>query len=166
MKTAKNARQEMIIKLIKEHDISTQEELTAKVKAAGFEATQATCSRDIKELGIIKITMPDKTTKYAVLDRTGDVAPGRLLAVFANSLISVQSAMNMLVIKTLPGMAAAAASALDSMHLEDVVGTIAGDDTVFACATGPSEAQALVVTIRDMMESGSGPDRAEYAVKT
>ena len=160
MKTAKNARQEMIIKLIKEHDISTQEELTAKVKAAGFEATQATCSRDIKELGIIKITMPDKTTKYAVLDRTGDVAPERLLAVFANSLISVQSAMNMLVIKTLPGMAAAAASALDSMHLEDVVGTIAGDDTVFACATGPSEAQALVVTIRDMMESGSGPDRA------
>ena len=160
MKTAKNARQEMIIKLIKEHDISTQEELTAKVKAAGFEATQATCSRDIKELGIIKITMPDKTTKYAVLDRTGDVAPGRLLAVFANSLISVQCAMNMLVIKTLPGMAAAAASALDSMHLEDVVGTIAGDDTVFACATGPSEAQALVVTIRDMMESGSGPDRA------
>ena len=149
----------MIIKLIKEHDISTQEELTAKVKAAGFEATQATCSRDIKELGIIKITMPDKTTKYAVLDRTGDVAPGRLLAVFANSLISVQSAMNMLVIKTLPGMAAAAASALDSMHLEDVVGTIAGDDTVFACATGPSEAQALVVTIRDMMESGSSPDR-------
>ena len=104
--------------------------------------------------------MPDKTTKYAVLDRTGDVAPGRLLSVFANSLISVQSAMNMLVIKTLPGMAAAAASALDSMHLEDVVGTIAGDDTVFACATGPSEAQALVVTIRDMMESGSGPDRA------
>lgn len=160
MKTAKNARQEMIIKLIKEHDISTQEELTAKVKAAGFEATQATCSRDIKELGIIKITMPDKTTKYAVLDRTGDVAPGRLLAVFANSLISVQSAMNMLVIKTLPGMAAAAASALDSMHLEDVVGTIAGDDTVFACATGPNEAQALVVTIRDMMESGPGPDRA------
>ena len=149
----------MIIKLIKEHDISTQEELTAKVKAAGFEATQATCSRDIKELGIIKITMPDKTTKYAVLDRTGDVAPGRLLAVFANSLISVQSAMNMLVIKTLPGMAAAAASALDSMHLEDVVGTIAGDDTVFACATGPNEAQALVVTIRDMMESGSSPDK-------
>ena len=150
----------MIIKLIKEHDISTQEELTAKVKAAGFEATQATCSRDIKELGIIKITMPDKTTKYAVLDRTGDVAPGRLLAVFANSLISVQSAMNMLVIKTLPGMAQAAASALDSMHLEDVVGTIAGDDTVFACATGPSEAQALVVTIRDMMESGASPDRS------
>ena len=160
MKTAKNARQEMIIKLIKEHDISTQEELTAKVKAAGFEATQATCSRDIKELGIIKITMPDKTTKYAVLDRTGDVAPGRLLAVFANSLISVQSAMNMLVIKTLPGVAQAAASALDSMHLEDVVGTIAGDDTVFACATGPNEAQALVVTIRDMMESGAAPDRA------
>ena len=156
----KSSRQEKILELITQYDISTQEELTAKVKAAGFEATQATCSRDIKELGIIKITMPDKTTKYAVLDRTGDVAPGRLLAVFANSLISVQSAMNMLVIKTLHGMAQAAASALDSMHLEDVVGTIAGDDTVFACATGPNEAQALVVTIRDMMESGAAPDRA------
>ena len=154
MKTAKNARQEMIIKLIKEHDISTQEELTAKVKAAGFEATQATCSRDIKELGIIKITMPDKTTKYAVLDRTGDVAPGRLLAVFANSLISVQSAMNMLVIKTLPGMAAAAASALDSMHLEECVGTIAGDDTIFAACNGIDEAKALAITISDMMEKG------------
>ena len=158
MKTAKNARQEIIIKLIKEHDISTQEELTAKVKAAGFEATQATCSRDIKELGIIKITMPDKTTKYAVLDRTGDVAPGRLLAVFANSLISVQSAMNMLVIKTLPGMAQAAASALDSMHLQDVVGTIAGDDTVFCAASGIDEAKALVMTISDMMDRGASSD--------
>ena len=160
MKTAKNSRQEKILSLIRDNDISTQEDLTAKVNQSGFEATQATISRDIKELGIIKITLPNRATKYCVLDRTGDTAPGRLLAVFSNSIISVNQAMNIIVIKTLPGMASAAASALDSMHLEDVVGTIAGDDTVFACATGPSEAQALVVTIRDMMESGSGPDRA------
>ena len=91
MKTGKNARQELILRLIREKDISTQEDLTRLVREAGFEATQATCSRDIKELGIIKITLPNKTTKYAVLDRTGDVAPGRLLAVFSNSLVSVQA---------------------------------------------------------------------------
>ena len=159
MKTAKNSRQEKILSLIRDNDISTQEDLTAKVNQSGFEATQATISRDIKELGIIKITLPNRATKYCVLDRTGDTAPGRLLAVFSNSILSVNQAMNIIVIKTLPGMASAAASALDSMHLEDCVGTIAGDDTVFACATGPNEAQALVVTIRDMMESGSSPDK-------
>ena len=151
MKTAKNARQEMIIKLIKEHDISTQEELTAKVKAAGFEATQATCSRDIKELGIIKITMPDKTTKYAVLDRTGDVAPGRLLAVFANSLISVQSAMNMLVIKTLPGLADAACSTLDSMNIPHLIGSIAGDDTAFVAMKDNASAEHFCTEIEKLL---------------
>ncbi len=154
MKTVKNSRQELIIRLIKENNISTQEELTNLVRKSGFEATQATCSRDIKELGIIKITMPNNTTKYAVLDRTGDVAPGRLLAVFANSLVSVKAAMNIIVIKTLPGMAQAAASALDSIHLENCVGTIAGDDTVFVAATGINEAEALVKTIKDMMDTG------------
>lgn len=70
MKTAKNSRQEKILSLIRDNDISTQEELTARVNAEGFEATQATISRDIKELGIIKITLPNRATKYCVLDRT------------------------------------------------------------------------------------------------
>ena len=154
MRTAKNDRQEMIIKLVKEHEISTQDELTALMKKNGFAVTQATCSRDINELGIIKVTLPNQVSKYAVLDRTGDIAPGRLLNVFANSLISCKSVMNMVVIKTLPGMAQAAASALDSMHLQYVVGTIAGDDTVFVAAPGIDEAAALVSTIDDMMRAG------------
>ena len=154
MKTAKNSRQERILTLIRDNDISTQEDLTAKVNQAGFEATQATISRDIKELGIIKITLPNRATKYCVLDRTGDTAPGRLLAVFSNSIISVKQAMNIIIIKTLPGMASAAASALDSMHLQYVVGTIAGDDTVFVAAPGIDEAAALVSTIDDMMRAG------------
>ena len=102
--------------------------------------------------------MPNRNTKYAVLERTGDVAPGRLLAVFSNCLVSCKSAMNMVVIKTLPGMAQAAASALDSMHLSSVVGTIAGDDTVFVAAPGIEEAEALVSTIVDMMNPGSSSD--------
>ena len=151
MKTAKNSRQEMIIKLIRDKDISTQEELTALVRRSGIDTTQATVSRDIKDLGIIKVTLPNKSTKYAILDRTGDTAPGRLLAVFANSVITVESAMNIVVIKTLPGMAQAAASALDSMHLNGIVGTIAGDDTVFLASKGIEEANALVVTLNDMV---------------
>ena len=148
MKTAKNSRQERILSLIRDNDISTQEDLTAKVNQAGFEATQATISRDIKELGIIKITLPNRATKYCVLDRTGDTAPGRLLAVFSSQ------AMNIIVIKTLPGMAQAAASALDSMHLEECTGTIAGDDTIFAACPGIEEAKAFAITISDMMEKG------------
>ncbi len=162
MKIAKNDRQEMIIKLIKEHDISTQDELTTRMKELGFKVTQATCSRDIKDLGIIKVTLSGQTAKYAVLDRTGDVAPGRLLAVFSNSLLNCESAMNIVVIKTLPGMAQAAASALDSMHLQSVIGTLAGDDTVFVATPGVSEAEALVLTIDDMMNStGTSEDKEE-----
>lgn len=160
MRTAKNDRQEFLLRLVRENEISTQEELTALMKSNGYNVTQATCSRDIKELGIIKVTLPNKGTKYAVLDRTGDAAPGRLLAVFANSLISCRNAMNIIVIKTLPGMAQAAASALDSMHLPSVVGTIAGDDTVFLAAEGIEEAEALVITINDMI---SGVMKSEDA---
>ena len=158
MRTAKNDRQEMMLRLIKEHDISTQDELTTLMKKNGYSVTQATCSRDIKDLGIIKVTLPNQGSKYAVLERTGDVAPGRLLAVFSNSLISCVNAMNIIVIKTLPGMAQAAASALDSMHLQSVVGTIAGDDTVFVAAEGIEEAKAIVVTIKDMMAGAVSAD--------
>ncbi|HAW16400.1 MAG TPA: arginine repressor [Clostridiales bacterium] len=146
----KNERQELILRLIRENDISTQDELTSLINSNGFNVTQATCSRDIKELGIIKVTLPNQGSKYAVLERTGDVAPGRLLSVFSNCLISCKNAMNLVVIKTLPGMAQAAASALDSMHLTSVVGTIAGDDTVFVAAEDIDEAKALVSTISDM----------------
>ena len=150
----KKGRQEKILELIAKYEIETQDELTARLNEEGFNATQATISRDIKELGIIKITLPNRATKYCVLDRTGDTAPGRLLAVFSNSIVSVNQAMNLIVIKTLPGMAQAAASALDSMHLEECTGTIAGDDTIFAACPGIEEAKALAITLSDMLEKG------------
>ena len=155
MKTAKNDRQELILRLVRENDISTQEELTALVKKHGYEVTQATCSRDIKELGIIKVILPDNRSKYAVLDKTGDIASGRLLSVFSNSLLSCSTAMNLVIIRTLPGMAQAAASALDSMHLQYVIGTIAGDDTVFVATGSIEDSSALCATILDMTGSQS-----------
>ena len=142
MKMAKNERQELILRLIRENDISTQEELTNLIRKQGMDVTQATCSRDIKELGIIKVILPNNQSKYAVLDKTGDIAPGRLLNVFSNSLLSCKNAMNLVVITTLPGMAQAAGSALDSMHLQYVVGTIAGDDTVFVATESVEDAKA------------------------
>lgn len=157
MKMAKNERQELILRLIRENDISTQEELTNLIRKQGMDVTQATCSRDIKELGIIKVILPNNQSKYAVLDKTGDIAPGRLLNVFSNSLLSCKNAMNLVVISTLPGMAQAAASALDSMHLQYVVGTIAGDDTVFVATESVEDAKALCATILDM----TGLDHAD-----
>lgn len=154
MRTAKNDRQEMLIKLIKENEISTQDELTTLMKDNGFNVTQATCSRDIKDLGIIKVTLPNNGTKYAVPEKTGSVAPGRLLAVFTNSLISCRNAVNLVIIKTLPGMAQAAASALDSLHFQQIIGSIAGDDTVFCACGNEEDALALVQIIDDMMKRG------------
>ncbi len=150
MKIAKNERQESILKLIRSKDISTQEELVSELIAQGLVITQATVSRDIKDLGIIKVTSASGSSKYSVLDRTGDIAPGRLLYVFSQSVISCDCAMHLVVIRTLPGMAAGAASALDSIHLPGIVGSIAGDDTVFVATKSPEEAVALAQTIRDM----------------
>lgn len=150
MKMAKNERQENILRLIREMDISTQEELVSELLSRGLAVTQATVSRDIKDLGIIKVTLPSGGTKYSVLDRTGDIAPGRLLSVFSQSVIRSEPAMHLVVIRTLPGMAQAAASALDSIRLQDVIGTIAGDDTVFIATPSPECATALCQTIKDM----------------
>ncbi|MBO4495546.1 MAG: arginine repressor [Clostridiales bacterium] len=150
MKMAKNERQEAMLKLVRAKEISTQEELARELENAGWQVTQATVSRDIKDLGIIKVTLPSGGTKYSVLDRTGDVAPGRLLSVFSHCVLSSEVAMNLVVVKTLPGMANAAASALDSIHLSGVVGSIAGDDTVFIATPSNEDALAINSTIKDM----------------
>ncbi|HOO62030.1 MAG TPA: arginine repressor [Bacillota bacterium] len=150
MKMAKNERQESILRVIRAQDISTQEELVRALQSDGSAVTQATISRDIKDLGIIKVTLPNGGTKYSVLDRTGDVAPGRLLSVFSHCVLSSDVAMHLVVIKTLPGMAQAAASALDSIHLPGVIGSIAGDDTVFVATPSVDDAIAIDATIKDM----------------
>ncbi len=153
---SKNERQEMIVKLIKENTISTQEELTRRLNENGFETNQSAVSRDLKDLGVIKVNLPGHNCKYSLLERTGQTAPKRLLAVFTNSLISANVAMNLVVVKTLPGMAQAAASAFDSIHLPNVVGTIGGDDTVFIATSSIEDANALVETIDEMIKTSQG----------
>lgn len=154
MNAGKNERQAHILSLIKDQVICTQDELVASLRKQGFDITQATVSRDIKELGIIKVSSSSGVQRYVPMERSGEIAAGRLMKVFSEAVISCENAGNMVVIKTLPGMAQASASALDSMRLLDVVGSIAGDDTVFVVAKKPSQAAALTESIRQILGTG------------
>lgn len=124
-------RQAAIIDLISNYEIDTQEELTARLREKGFNSTQATVSRDIKELRLIKIASSHGGYRYSVAESEQDsgFAP-RMRNIFRECVIKVDVAQNLVVLKTITGMANAAAAALDSMKIGNVVGTIAGDDNV------------------------------------
>ena len=124
-------RQAAIIDLITNHEIDTQEELTARLREMGFNSTQATISRDIKELRLIKIASSNGGYKYSVAENEQDSGfVPRVRNIFRECVIKVDVAQNLVVIRTITGMANAAAFALDSMKINEIVGTIAGDDTV------------------------------------
>lgn len=130
-KPDKTQRQSRIIRLIKEHDVETQDELVVLLIKSGMDVTQATVSRDIKELGIIKVMTGEGQKKYVMMDRSGEGTSGRQLNVFREAVLSIDVAQNFVIIKTLPGLANGAAATLDSMHLPDFMGSVAGDDTIF-----------------------------------
>lgn len=153
---SKNERQARLLQLIREKDISTQEELAAVLNGAGLDVTQATVSRDIKELGLIKVTTGGGQQKYVPMERSGEVASGRLMKVFSEAVLHLDTAMNLVIIKSLPGMAQACASALDSMQLADVAGSIAGDDTVFVATHAIEQAEALRQILSEMAGQGQG----------
>jgi len=126
-------RQNAILDLIGKNIVETQEELIALLKASGFDVTQATVSRDIRELKLTKIACEDGRQKYDVIRNGQPDISEKYIRVLRDALISVDTAHNLIVLKTVAGMAMAVAAAVDSLHLEGVVGCIAGDDTVF-CA--------------------------------
>ena len=126
----KSARQAEIQRIIQTTDVETQELLLQLLKARGYRATQATISRDIKELRLVKELSPQGKYRYTTSDRTGtqDVS-GRLRNIFKEGVTSVDVAQNIVVVRTMPGLASAACSALDGMHIDGMVGSLAGDDT-------------------------------------
>jgi transcriptional regulator of arginine metabolism len=156
MKISKSERQSHLLRLIREQDIGTQEELVDGLNGAGLDVTQATISRDIKELGIIKVTIGSGLQKYVPMEHSGEVASGRLMKVFAEAVVQINLAMNLVIIKSLPGMAQACASALDSMRLPEVAGSIAGDDTVFIAARTLADAEILNRSLNQIAIQGSG----------
>ena len=125
----KSQRQAKIIELISDRDIETQEQLLLALEEAGFHSTQATISRDIKELRIVKELSPAGSYRYTVQQNESANLFSRLNNIFRESVIKVDYAQNIVVIKTLPGLANGACSAVDSMDSTYIVGTIAGDDT-------------------------------------
>ncbi len=133
----KKRRHDVILKLIEENNLSTQSELLEKLSEAGFDTTQATVSRDIKSLRLVKKVDENGQPRYAVDADDSDELLGKYKSIFGHSVISADYAGNMLCIKCYTGMAQAACAALDSMQWEGLVGTLAGDDTIFAlCRTG------------------------------
>ncbi len=142
----KVARHEKIMELIQQYDIDTQEELAARLNEAGFKVTQATVSRDIRALKMTKVAGRDGKSRYAILQNTSAVLGDKYTRVLHDALTSIDVGQNMIVIKTVPGMAMGVAAALDAMKWEEILGSIAGDDTVM-CAAGTSE-QAVTAAQR------------------
>lgn len=145
----KQKRHRRILNIISEKDVKTQEQLTEELKSAGFLVTQATVSRDIKELGLIKLPLSDGSYKYAVTKEEKQDNREHL-AIFSRSIINIQAAMHTIVIKTHAGMANAVAASLDTFIAHEVVGTIAGDDTILIIAENPESAEEMTVKLRKM----------------
>ena len=126
----KNARQGEILRIIQAVEVETQEQLLAELRARGFNATQATISRDIKELRLVKELTGQGTYRYALTDRKTSAGNTlRLRNIFKEGVTSVDVAQNIVVVRTMPGLASAACSALDGMEIPGMVGSLAGDDT-------------------------------------
>lgn len=128
----KPGRQSVILKIISERDIETQHQLMEALAEQGIRSTQATLSRDIKDMRLVKELGPNGNYRYVQAARPEqDDSSERLRKILKESLVSFDIAQNLLVLKTLPGLAPAACSAIDGMHIENLVGTLAGDDTAF-----------------------------------
>lgn len=148
----KTVRQVTILDIIEKNDIETQEELADALRMRGIQVTQATVSRDIKELRLLKVLTPMGSYKYATADKAENGLNDRFIRMLAESVLSVAASANMIVVKTLSGSAAVAAEALDSFRWPEVLGTIAGDNTIFMVARSQEEVALIVERIQDMMK--------------
>ena len=137
-------RQARILELIESNVIETQEELAEKLKELGVDVTQATVSRDIKELRLIKVMTEDGRYKYATISQSEGSISNRLLNIFSEAFVSSDYANNIVVVKSLPGMAQAVAEAIDSLKWPEVIGTIAGDNTIMIVCRAEKVAEELV----------------------
>ena len=146
----KNDRQSMILEIISQENIETQEQLLARLQERGISSTQATISRDIKQMHLIKEPVGQGVYKYAVSgNRTKLNFAEKLRTIFRESITSIAYAQNIVVIKTMPGLASAACSALDNMNISYMVGSLAGDDTAFLLMQDTESAAIFCEGIRD-----------------
>lgn len=147
----KGARQSAILNLIEKEDIRTQEELAGKLSQMGMEVTQATVSRDIKELRLLKVLSPDGGYKYATAERAENGISERFVRMFVDSVLSIQQANNLVVVRTLPGSANVAGEAIDNMRWPEVLGTISGDNTILVIVRTEQDAEQVVQKFNNIL---------------
>ena len=141
----KTDRHKKILELVDKYDIGTQEELAKILNEEGYNVTQATVSRDIRELNLSKVSVDGKRTRYATLMKDKPVSGDKFIRVLREAYVSMDMAQNILVIKTAPGMAMAVCAALDALEWNEIVGSIAGDDTIM-CAVRTVNDTLLVMS--------------------
>ena len=148
----KSQRQAKILEIISNKNVETQEQLLAELQAAGFRGTQATVSRDIKELRIVKELTSLGNYRYTTSsNELGGTFSARLNTIFRECVVSFDYAQNIIVIRTLPGLANAAASAIDAMNMSTVVGSLAGDDTVMIVMRDTNAAASFCGEIKNLL---------------
>ncbi|MBE5742233.1 MAG: arginine repressor [Clostridiales bacterium] len=143
----KNVRQKKIIEIVSNQEVDTQEELASILNNLGYYATQATVSRDIKELGLIKISGKERKYMYTYQNRHGEINDIKILNLFKNCVISINVAKNIVVIKTLGGNGNSAGVMVDKLQLKEIVGSVAGDDTVIIVTNSDEDA----ITVKDAL---------------
>ena len=148
----KAKRQSKILELIRKNDIETQEELLAYLLDDGFVVTQATVSRDIREMKLTKIATENGRQKYAVLNDKVEHMSEKYVRVLRDGFVSMDVAQNILVIKTVSGMAGAVCASIDAMNMHEIVGSIAGDDTIMCAIRTAEDAVAIMKKIRKIVE--------------
>ncbi len=148
----KNVRQVAILEVIEKQAIETQEELAEALRQRGIKATQATVSRDIRELRLLKVLTPSGTYKYATADKAESGLTDRFARMLKESLLSVASSGHLIVVKTLSGSANMAAEALDSLHWPEILGSLAGDNTILLIIREDASAAEVVKRIQEMIQ--------------
>ena len=139
-----------IVELINSYDIETQEELAQRLEEDGFAVTQATVSRDIRDLKLSKVVMANGKQKYSLMPKQDGISE-KYVRILGEAFVSMDMAQNILVVKTVSGMAMAAAAALDSMQMSEIVGCIAGDDTIMAAIRSVEDTVVVMERIRKLV---------------
>ena len=147
----KSARQIAILELIAERAVETQEELADALRSRGFQVTQATVSRDIKELRLVKVLSADGAYRYATSDKNENSLNERLIRMFSETVVSISSAYNQIIIKTLSASASIAAETIDSLQWPEILGTIAGDNTILMIVRTIEEVQPVMERLSAMV---------------
>ena len=148
----KSERQERILELIAKHEIETQEDMIRRLREEGYQVTQATVSRDLRELKLTKTLTSRGTYRYTVASGRGHTGNSRLNHAMVDSILQVRYSLNMVVVKTYPGMAQAVAAGIDALNMQSILGCVAGDDTILVVTEGEESSAQISERIRELMK--------------